>query len=102
MKFSHKFWAGALALSVLGSLCLHPLTADAARMTAAEQAAAEAAEAERQAAYDKTIDSNSIENWPQGPQIYAESAIVRKRIQELSYIIRIWIWSIIRPASPRS
>lgn len=76
MKFSHKFWAGALALSVLGSLCLHPLTADAARMTAAEQAAAEAAEAERQAAYDKTIDSNSIENWPQGPQIYAESAIV--------------------------
>ena len=45
-------------------------------MTAAEQAAAEAAEAERQAAYDKTIDSNSIENWPQGPQIYAESAIV--------------------------
>ena len=45
-------------------------------MTAAEQAAAEAAEAERQAAYNKTIDSNSIESWPQGPQIYAESAIV--------------------------
>ena len=76
MKFSHRFWAGALTFSVLASLCLHPIIADAARMTAAEQAAAEAAEAERQAAYNKTIDSNSIESWPQGPQIYAESAIV--------------------------
>ena len=76
MKFSHRFWAGALTLSVLASLCLHPITADARRMTAAEQAAAEAAEAERQAVYNKAVDSNSIENWPQGPQIYAESAIV--------------------------
>lgn len=63
-------------LSVLGSLCFHPITADARKMTAAEQAAAEALEAERQAAYNKTIDTNSIEAWPQGPQIYAESAIV--------------------------
>lgn len=76
MKFSHKFWAGAIALSVLGTLCFHPITAEARRMTAAEQAAAEALEQERQAAYNKAIDSNSIENWPQGPQIYAESAIV--------------------------
>lgn len=76
MKFSHRFWAGALALSVLSSFCLHPITADARRLTAAEQAAAEAAEQERQEVYNKAIDSNSIENWPQGPQIYAESAIV--------------------------
>ena len=39
MKFSHKFWAGAIALSVLGTLCFHPITAEARSMTAAEQAA---------------------------------------------------------------
>ena len=76
MRFSHRFLTGAVVLSILGTLCFHPITAEARRMTAAEQAAAEAAEAERQAVYNKAVDSNSIEGWPQGPQIYAESAIV--------------------------
>ena len=79
MRFSHRFLTGAVVLSILGTLCFHPITAEARRMTAAEQAAAEAAEAERQAVYNKAVDSNSIE----------------------AFIIRIWIWSITRPASPR-
>ncbi|MCD8249475.1 MAG: D-alanyl-D-alanine carboxypeptidase [Lachnospiraceae bacterium] len=33
-------------------------------------------DAEVQARYNKTIESDSWENWPAGPQIYAESAIV--------------------------
>lgn len=76
MEHSHKFLVKALSLAIIGSLCFSPLYAEARKPTAAEIAAAEAAEAERQAAYNKTIDSNQIENWPQGPQIYAESAIV--------------------------
>ncbi len=77
MKFSRRIITGLLAFSIVGSLCFSPVTADAARkMTAAEKAAAEKLEQERQAAYAKTIDSNQIEGWPQGPQIYAESAVV--------------------------
>ena len=77
MKRFYRFWTAALSLAVLGSVCVSPISAEAAKKpTAAEIAAAEAAEAERQASYNKTIDSNLIENWPQGPQIYAESAIV--------------------------
>ena len=33
-------------------------------------------QAEMQDAYGKTIDSNTWENWPSGPAVYAESAIV--------------------------
>ena len=33
-------------------------------------------DAENQAAYNKTIESNEWDNWPTGPSIYAESAIV--------------------------
>lgn len=79
MKFSHRFWAAVMSAAILGSACFHPIDADAAKKrkpTAAEIAAAEQAEQERQEAYNKTIDSNQIEGWPQGPQIYAESAIV--------------------------
>lgn len=76
MKFSHRFRSGFLALSIVSALCLCPVTADARTQTAAEKAAAEALEQERQAVYNKSIDSNSIEGWTQGPQIYAESAIV--------------------------
>jgi len=76
MKYSHRFWAAALSLAILGAFCFHPLHAEARKPTAADIAAAEQAEAERQAAYHKAIDSNQITNWPQGPQIYAESAIV--------------------------
>lgn len=86
MKFSHKFrfFTGFVALSLVGSLCFSPVSAEAAKKAskksakqiAAEKAAAEQLEAERQAAYNKAIDSNAIDGWPQGPQIYAESAIV--------------------------
>lgn len=86
MKFSHKFrfFTGLIALSLVGSLCFSPVSAEAAKKAskksakqiAAEKAAAEQLEAERQAAYNKAIDSNAIDGWPQGPQIYAESAIV--------------------------
>lgn len=79
MKFSHRFWAAALSVALLGSACFRPIDVDAAKKrkpTAAEIAAAEQAEQERQEAYNKTIDSNQIEGWPQGPQIYAESAII--------------------------
>ena len=73
-----------MALSLVGSLCFSPVSAEAAKKAnkksakqiAAEKAAAEQLEAERQAAYNKAIDSNTIDDWPQGPQIYAESAIV--------------------------
>lgn len=79
MKFSYRFWAAALSVALLGSACFRPIDVNAAKKrkpTAAEIAAAEQAEQERQEAYNKTIDSNQIEGWPQGPQIYAESAIV--------------------------
>lgn len=33
-------------------------------------------EADIQASYNKTIESNAIPNWPQGPQVYGDSAIV--------------------------
>ena len=73
-KFSYKFLAAALGIAMRGSVCLQPITAHA--ITAAEKEAAEQAEMERQEAYNKLIDSNQVENWPQGPQIYAESAVV--------------------------
>lgn len=38
--------------------------------------AAETIEAESLAAYNKTIESNAWENWPAGPAVYAQSAIV--------------------------
>ncbi len=86
MKFSHRFrfFTGLLTLSLVGSLCFGSVSADAAKKAsrksakqiAAEKAAAEQLEAERQASYNKEINSNSIEDWPQGPQIYAESAVV--------------------------
>lgn len=74
MKLSHRFLAAALGCVMCGSVCFHPINASA--ITAAERAAAEQIEQERQAAYNKMIDSNQVEGWPQGPQIYAESAIV--------------------------
>jgi D-alanyl-D-alanine carboxypeptidase (penicillin-binding protein 5/6) len=79
MKLFYRFRTAFLSLAVLTSFCFHPINADAAKkksLTAAEIAAAEQVEAERQASYDKTVDSNLIENWPQGPQIYADAAIV--------------------------
>lgn len=74
MKLSHRFLAAALGCIICSSVCFHPINAYAT--TAAERAAAEQIEQERQATYNKMIDSNQVEGWPQGPQIYADSAIV--------------------------
>lgn len=62
-KFIHRLLTGILACSML----LIPVTANAA---------ADQIEAEMQSAYNKTIESNAWENWPTGPAVYAESAIV--------------------------
>lgn len=62
-KFIHSFLVGLFACSLL----LAPMSAHA---TEAE------IEAATQAAYNKTIESNTWENWPTGPAVYAESAIV--------------------------
>ncbi|MCI8598027.1 MAG: D-alanyl-D-alanine carboxypeptidase [Lachnospiraceae bacterium] len=78
-SFSHKLGTAALVLAVFSSVCFQPIDSYAAKKkqpTAAEIAAAEQAERERQEAYDKAVDSNEIENWPQGPQIYAEAAVI--------------------------
>ncbi len=65
MKFSHRFrfFTSLLTLSLVGSLCFSPISADAKKTTrktaaqiAAEKAAAEQIEAERQATYNKDID----------------------------------------------
>lgn len=64
-RFLYKLLAGLCACSML----LTPLTAHASHTQ-------EEAEAIAQAAYNKTIESNTWENWPAGPAIYAESAIV--------------------------
>lgn len=40
-----------------------------------EQIAAEEA-AKKQASYDTPVDTNGLENWPTGPNVYAASAIV--------------------------
>ena len=44
--------------------------------TASADEEADEREAERTASYDITPDTNSIEGWPQGPQVYGSSAIV--------------------------
>lgn len=41
-----------------------------------EEIAAEEEAARKQASYDTPADSNSLENWPAGPNVYAASAIV--------------------------
>ncbi len=56
----HRFFLGALATF----FAFAPLNIYAAENS------------ESQAAYNKTIESNTWENWPAGPAVYAESAIV--------------------------
>lgn len=80
MKFKYRFLAGLLTCSLSFAVFSAAIPVQAAKQTAAQKAAAEAAEAakeaERLSYYEKEIDSNSIPGWPQGPQIYADSAIV--------------------------
>ncbi|MCC8164323.1 MAG: D-alanyl-D-alanine carboxypeptidase [Lachnospiraceae bacterium] len=60
-RYAAKFMTLALILSMV---CALPVSATADT------------EDEVQARYNKTIESDSWENWPAGPQVYAESAIV--------------------------
>ncbi|MBS6396430.1 MAG: D-alanyl-D-alanine carboxypeptidase [Clostridiales bacterium] len=65
MRFIYK-WKRSLLTSVLCMCTIFSSTA-----FAAEEAALEA-----ESSYYQGIDSNDWENWPSGPQVYAESAIV--------------------------
>lgn len=62
-RFLYRFLVSLFACSML----ITPVNASA---TEAE------IEAATQATYNKTIESNTWENWPAGPAVYAESAIV--------------------------
>lgn len=64
--FPHRFFICALVCM----LAFAPFQVSAAEITN------DPLEAENQAAYQKTIESNSWENWPTGPSVYAQSAIV--------------------------
>lgn len=64
-KYLHKLWCGILLCASLAS----PMTAFATEET--DPAATAVLEA-----YNKPIESNSWENWPAGPSVYAQSAIV--------------------------
>ena len=67
MKYRYRFAAAALIILLAASLCFSPATA---------YADTDDTDTESLEQYEKTIESNSIENWPQGPQVYAASAIV--------------------------
>lgn len=81
MKFFNRFAVSLLA-SVLCASTLFAMPVDAKKTTKrrqptqAELAAAAALQAAIDERYNKEIESNSWENWPAGPQVYAESAIV--------------------------
>ena len=66
MKFQHKY----LSRLLLG------IFATAMTLTPISVYAAQDIEAESLAAYEKAIESNTWENWPAGPAVYAQSAIV--------------------------
>ena len=67
MGFKKNFIYRLLTGVMICSLLFAPISAQA---TEAE------IEAATQAAYAKTVESNDWENWPAGPAVYAESAIV--------------------------
>ena len=71
MKFRHKppvrTAVTALMAACIVSLCISPVNS---------YADTDDTDVESQEQYEKTIESNSIENWPQGPEVYAAAAIV--------------------------
>jgi len=69
MKIKYKFLAGLLTCSLALATFLSPIQANATTAEALK-------EAERLTYYNKEIESNGLPGWPQGPQIYADSAIV--------------------------
>ena len=67
MSFKNRFLSGGLAiLLTFGSICI---SADAAGVV-------EVPASEVNSVYNQKVESNSVEDWPDGPQIYSESGIV--------------------------
>lgn len=60
---------------VISVLLMSAVLLTAARTASADEETDER-EAERAASYETAPDTNSIEGWPQGPQVYGNSAIV--------------------------
>lgn len=70
MNMKKRILTIAIGLAAAVSTIVSPLT-----VTAAENGQA-AAPTEMEINYAKPIQSNEIKDWPQGPQVYAQSAIV--------------------------
>lgn len=77
-RCKHILLVSVLCVSTVFSMPVQARTksSKSSAQKAAEQAAAAALQAEVDARYNKEIESNSWKNWPAGPQVYAESAIV--------------------------
>lgn len=77
-RLKRYFLASVLCVSIVFSMPVQARTksSKSSAQKAAEQAASAALQAEVDARYNKEIESNFWENWPAGPQVYAESAIV--------------------------
>lgn len=74
--------AAAMGITLIA---MHPLQVVQAEEEVSDQLAAEVQEideaqakleAEKKEALETPIDTNSLENWPQGPEVYAHSAVV--------------------------
>lgn len=76
MKNRIKRGIGILLSVVLISQCAAYVQATDMQQPTEQMTPQQKKEAEIQASYNKVIESNTIANWPQGPQVYGDSAIV--------------------------
>ena len=76
MKNRLKRGLGILLSIVLISQCGGYVQATDVQQPTEQMTPEQQKEAEIQASYNKTVESNAIPNWPQGPQVYGDSAIV--------------------------
>lgn len=97
-----KYGKRCLSLFLAASMILMPAVQifaeeeTAAATTDSTQTAEEDRETQRQNCYAIVPDSNSVENWPQGPATYADSAIVMDMNSGRFYIASRLKRSIIR------
>lgn len=74
-----RVYSFLLGLALTASTLLAPVSVSAtatANTAAATDAAKQAEPTEMEINYAKPVDSNKIDGWPQGPKVYAKSAIV--------------------------
>lgn len=71
-----KFGAGILAAILLLTQPISVVYAEETEEIKTEEQLRAEAEARQQASYDTMVDTNGLQNWPIGPNVYAESAIV--------------------------